>query len=86
MIQTLMWIGAGIVTGVMLLTMVSFTLVCLFWDSARNATLVGLCGLHAALFTAVAAGLRRALARQPRPLAASLAEIAEDRKCFRTER
>ena len=82
-IQTLVWVAALIVTGVIALAMVSATLVYLFWDTARTTVLVALSGVHAALFLGTVAGFRRMLARQPRPLGASLEELTEDRRCLR---
>lgn len=84
LIQTLIWIAALIVTGVVAVAMASATLVYLFWDTARTTIMVGLCAVHVALFVGVLIAFRRMLARQPRPLAASLEEIEEDRRCVRT--
>lgn len=86
LIQTMVWVGAGIVTGVMALAMASFTLGYLYWHSARATVLLVLCCVHGGLFAVAAIGVRRALSRSPRPFAASLEEIAEDRKCLRTDR
>lgn len=86
LILILIWIGALIVTGVVALAMASATLICVFWDTARIAVFVGLSVFHAALFGGVLLGLRRTLVRQPRPFAASLEEMAEDRRCIRGNR
>lgn len=83
LIQTLVWIGALIVTGVVALGTASATLVYLFWDTARTAVLVGLSVFNSAVFVGLFVGFRRALARQPPPLAASLEELTEDRRCIR---
>ena len=82
LIQTLVWISAAMFTGVMALTLASLTLVYLFWDSARIAVLAALAGFYALLFIFVMAWLRRTVARQPRPFAATLSEIEEDRRCI----
>jgi len=52
--------------------------------SARLAVLGGLTALYAAALVALILGLRRYLARQPQPFAATLQEIGEDRACIRT--
>lgn len=85
LIQVVAWIAAAIVTSVMTLAMASVTLVCIFWQSARLAVLLSLTGLYAALLVVVLIWLRRLFARQPRPFAASLTEIEEDRRCIRGE-
>lgn len=83
LLQTLVWIGAAMCTGVMVLACASLTLVCLFWDTARIAVLAGLTGFYALMFAAIVVALRRISARQPRPFAATLAELDEDRQCLR---
>ena len=83
LIQILMWSSAAIVTGVVALVMTSFALIYFFWEVARTAVVVGLVVFHVGLFGGTVIALRRMLARQPRPLAASLAEVTEDRRCIR---
>jgi uncharacterized membrane protein YqjE len=85
LVQGFAWIAALIVTGIVALVSASATLVCLFWDTARAAVLIGLTVFHAALFGGVLIGCSRAWARQPRPLAGTLGEIAEDRRCIRSD-
>jgi len=84
LVQTFIWISAALFTGMMAITFASLTLVYLFWESARLAALGGLTLLYGAVFAAIVAGFRRYLARQPKPFAASLQEIGEDRACIRT--
>jgi uncharacterized membrane protein YqjE len=57
----------------------------LFWESARLAVLGGLTVLYAGALVAIIVAFRRYLARQPKPFAASLHEIGEDRACIRNE-
>jgi len=85
LIQVFIWISAAIFTGVMAITFASITLVYLFWESARLAALGGLTLLYTAAVVAIVIAFRRHLARQPRPFAATLAEIKTDRACIRTE-
>lgn len=85
LIQIFFWISAAFFVGVLALTFLSLTLVYLFWDTARLAVLGGLAGFYTAALVAIVVGLRRFLARQPRPFAATLEELEEDRACIRRE-
>ena len=82
LIQIFVWICAAVFTGVMVITFASLTLVYLFWENARLATLGGLTVLYAIAFFALVVGLRRFLARQPQPFAETLHEIRDDRACI----
>lgn len=84
LIQTCVWISAAVFTAMMTLAFASLTVVYLFWESARLAVLGGLTALYAAALVAIIVALRRYLARQPQPFAATLQEIGEDRACIRT--
>ena len=83
LIQTFIWISAAVFTGMLAITFASLTLVYLFWVSARLAVLGGLTVLYASAFVAIIVAFRRYLARQPKPFAATLQEIQEDRACIR---
>ena len=76
-------ISVGIFTGMMALMFASLTLVYLFWESARLAVLGGLTVFYCAALAAVIIAFRRFVARQPKPFAATLQEIGEDRACIR---
>lgn len=84
LIQIFLWICAAVFTAMMTLAFASLTVVYFFWESARLAALGGLTLLYAAALTAIVIGFRRFLARQPRPFAATLQELGEDRACIRT--
>jgi len=84
LIQTFFWISAALFTGMMAVMFASLTLVYLFWDSARLAVLGGLTLLYGGALVAIVITFRRYLARQPKPFAATLDEIGEDRACIRT--
>lgn len=86
LLQAVVWIGAAIAIGTLALTMMSFTLVYLFWDAARTTVLVALSVFYGVLFVATLLWIRHMLARQPMPLAGTLEEIAEDRRCIRPTR
>jgi uncharacterized membrane protein YqjE len=79
------WISAAMIAGSLALLLASITVVYIFWDSARLAVLIGLTLLYTVIAVAVVVGLRRHLARQPRPFAASLAELEADQACLREE-
>lgn len=85
LIRICVWISAAIFAGVMMLTFASLTLVYLFWESARLAVLGGLTVAYAVILAVILSALRRYLARQPRPFAASLQELKSDRSCIRSE-
>lgn len=84
LIQIIVWISAAIFAGGMAITFASITLVYLFWESARLAVLGTLTLFYSGALVAVIVAFRRYLARQPRPFAASLQEIKNDRACIRT--
>ena len=84
LIQIFIWISAAVFAGMMAITFASLTLVYLCWESARLAVLGGLTLLYAGALVAIVVAFRRFLARQPKPFAASLQEIGEDRACMRT--
>jgi uncharacterized membrane protein YqjE len=85
LIQTFIWICAAVFTAMMAIVFASLTLVYLFWESARLAVLGGLAIFYAGAVVAIIVGLRRFIARQPSPFAATLHEIGEDRACIRKE-
>lgn len=84
LIKTFVWICAAVFTAMMTLAFASLTVVYFFWASARLAVLGGLTAFYAAALVAIMVALRRFLARQPKPFAATLQEITEDRACIRT--
>lgn len=77
-------VAAALFAGMMAVTLASVTLAYLFWESARLWVLAGLTLLYAGAATGIVVGVRRALARQPKPFAGTLRELKEDRACFRT--
>ena|SRR6266487_5372503 len=81
-IEILVWTSAAVLLGVMAVTMVTFTVVFLFWESARVYVLVGFCLFYVISAIAAFAGLRRRLKNQPLPFAESLNEIKKDRECL----
>lgn len=84
LLQLLVLIGAAVFAGVMALGFASITVVYLFWESARIVVLCGFTVAYTAVLVAIVIALRRHLARQPRPFAATIAELDEDRSCIRS--
>jgi uncharacterized membrane protein YqjE len=83
LIQTFIWISAAVFTGIMTLAFASLTLVYFCPANARLAALGGLTLFYAAGLVAIIVTFRRYLARQPKPFAATLHELGEDRACIR---
>jgi uncharacterized membrane protein YqjE len=82
-VETLIWVGAVFGVGMLAIIFGSLTLVFLFWDTARIAVLGGLAAFYFIALVGLILGLRRCLARQPTPLAATRQELVEDRACTR---
>lgn len=85
LIQTYLWISAAMFTGALALVFGSLTLVYVFWESARLAVLGGLTLFYAGALVIILTAFRRFLRRQPKPFAATLEELQEDRACIRKE-
>ncbi len=85
LIQIFVWISAAVFAGMMTLVFASLTLVYLFWESARLAMLGGLTLLYLGAVIAIIVALRRFIARQPLPFAATRDEFDHDRACIRDE-
>jgi uncharacterized membrane protein YqjE len=83
LIQTFVWISAAVFAAMMAITFISLTLVFLFWESARLAVLGGLAVLYSGATVAIVVALRRFIARQPSPFAATRQELGSDRACIR---
>jgi uncharacterized membrane protein YqjE len=85
LIQIFVWISAAVFAGMMTLVFASLTLVYLFWESSRLAVLGGLTLLYLGAVIAIIVALRRFIARQPVPFAATRSEFEHDRACIRNE-
>ncbi|MEO7413519.1 MAG: phage holin family protein [Opitutaceae bacterium] len=85
LIQLFVWISVAIFTGMMALAFASFTLVYLFWESARLIALGGLTLLYTGAAVASVLALRKQIARQSKPFAGTLQELRNDRACIPTE-
>ncbi|HUG13301.1 MAG TPA: phage holin family protein [Opitutaceae bacterium] len=85
LIKIFLWISTAVFTAMMTVAFGSLTIVYLFWESARIAVLGGLTAVYAVALVWIIVSLRRFLARQPSPFAATLQELGEDRECFGTK-
>jgi len=85
LIWTFIWISVAVFSGMMFLVFLSLTAVYLFWDEARLTVLLSLTALYGIAFVAVVLAFRRHVAREPRPLDATLRELAADRSCIPRE-
>lgn len=85
LIRIFLWISAAVFTGLMAVAFASLTLVYLFWESARFAVLCGLTAFYTIALAVIIVTFRRFLARQPKPFAATLKELGEDRECIGTK-
>ena len=82
LIQIFIWISAAVFTGIMTLAFASLTLVYLCPPERRLAALGGLTLFYAVALGVIIVTFRRYLARQPKPFAATLHELGEDRACI----
>ena len=82
LVELLLWTAAAVFFAVMALTVLTFAVVFLFWESARGYVLValGLIYSTAALWSFVK--LRNKLKNEAAPFAESLSELKKDRACL----
>lgn len=85
LVEILLWIAAIVGLGFLAVIFASLVLVFVFWETARLPVIVGLAVAYISALITVVIGFRRYLARQPKPFAATLNELQEDRECFRAE-
>lgn len=85
LIQIFIWISGIVFLALLAMVFISFAVVVLFWDTARVAVVAGLATAYSAALVAAVLGFRRYLKTQPKPFAATLGELREDRECIRTE-
>lgn len=85
LVQTFLWMSAVVVLAVLAMIFGSLAVVVLFWDTAREGVVVALALGYLGAWAAAWLGFRRFLLRQPKPFAASLRELREDRQCVQAE-
>lgn len=82
LIELLAWVLIAIVLGLVALILVSFTLVVVFWDSARVVVLVLLCALYVGGAAWAVQRARKILKQSRTPLKDSIEELKKDRACL----
>ncbi len=85
LIQIFIWISAAIFSGMLAITFASITLVYLFWDSARIFVLGGLTAIYTIMAIVIILSFRSFVRRQPKPFAATLNELQQDRATLRAQ-
>jgi uncharacterized membrane protein YqjE len=84
LIQIFIWISAIVFLGILSMVFVSFAIVVLLWETARITAICSLAAAYSIGLVATVMGFRRYLLRQPKPFAATLGELRQDRECIRT--
>jgi uncharacterized membrane protein YqjE len=79
LVELLVCAFATVALGLMGLVLLSFTLVALFWETARVPALIGMCVLYVGGTIWVYSGLKSRLKQGPAPFADSLNELRKDR-------
>jgi uncharacterized membrane protein YqjE len=85
LIQIFIWISAIVFLAMLAVVFASFALVVLFWETARGAVIGGLAVAYIVGLAVAVIGFKRFLKRQPKPFAATLSELREDRACIQAE-
>ena len=85
LIQIFIWISAIVFFAMLAVVFASLALVVLLWETSRIAVVCSLAGVYIVALVAAVIGFRSYLKRQPRPFAATLNELREDRECIRAE-
>ena len=84
LIEAIICAGALVAFGTVALTMVTITIVVLFWDNARVPALIFLSVLYSLAATVAWRSLRSRL-NGPKVFAGTLGELEKDRACLRTD-
>lgn len=85
LIQISIWISAIVMLAMLASIFASVAVLIVFWDTARVTVAITLASAYALGLIGVVLGFRAYLARQPKPFAATLGEIKEDRACIQPE-
>jgi uncharacterized membrane protein YqjE len=81
-VELLVWTFLAVALGLVAVIVVSFTIVVLFWESARVPVLVVLGALYIAATIWAISRLRRLLRSGRRPLHDTIEEFKKDRACL----
>ncbi len=85
-IELMIWGGAFVVFGLLSAILVTFTVVVIFWDTARLAVMIAFCLLYLLGAAASFFALRGLIKNWPMPFSDSIAEIKKDRACLQTRK
>lgn len=85
-IEVLFWGATCFCLGFLAVLLLTFTLVVLFWDSARLAVLIGLTLVYLSGALGAFFALKHRLKNWPPPFTATLAEIKKDRACLQARK
>lgn len=85
LIQIFIWISGIVFLAMLALVFISFAVIVLLWDTARMAVIITLASGYTLGLIAAVWGFRRYLKTQPKPFAATLGELREDRECIHAE-
>ena len=85
LIQIFIWISGIVFLAMLAVVFASMALVVILWDTARLTVVCSLAAVYIVALAALIIGFRRYLKRQPKPFAATLSELREDRECIRAE-
>jgi uncharacterized membrane protein YqjE len=85
LIQIFIWISAIVFFAMLAMVFASMALVVVFWESARVAVVCSLAAIYIMAAVGAILGFKAYLKRQPKPFAATLRELREDRECIRPQ-
>ncbi len=85
LLQSVIWVFGAAFTAMMTVIFGSLAILYTCWESDHIAVLGLFTLFYGGVTAAVVTGFRRFLARQPKPLAATLEELTEDEACIRKE-
>ena len=85
LIQIFIWISGIVFLAMLAVVFASMALVVILWDTARLTVVCSLAAVYIVALVVLIIGFRRYLKRQPKPFAATLSELREDRECIRAE-
>lgn len=83
LIQIFIWISSIVFLAMLATVFASLAIVVLWWDTARIAVVCSLATVYVGALVVTVIAFRRYLKRQPKPFAATLSELREDRECIR---
>ena len=86
LIQIFLWISAAVFSGMLAIAFFSLTVVFLCPPEHRALALAIMTVLYLGASVAIIAAVRRRIAHQPNPFAATIREITRDRECLEPDK